>query len=553
MSKKDLPFIYGAQCFRDPTLDKRHWGRDMRHMRDLGMDSIKFWAQWRWMHRDILVLFLCMLACFPIRASETKNPNIVFILADDLGWKDLACFGSSFYETPHIDRLAKEGMKFTDAYAAAPLCSATRASILSGWAPARQHLHGVTPESKEKARNFHPYTSWKDKAQHSFPRAYPLTIPKQLGQFPLQRITFAERLKEKGYATSFIGKWHLGPDHNLLPDKQGFDHTFAITHKGFPPTYHAPYKKGKYELEGVTPLTEQEYLTDRLTDEAVLFMEKNRQKPFCVYLSHYAVHGPWESKEEYEEYFEGKRKPGTPHDNPVYAGMIRSLDDSVGKLVAKVKELGVDDNTVFIFFSDNGGKTMAKPRGGDDKLRITSMHPLRGEKGLLWEGGIRVPCIFRWKGTIKENQVSSTPIISTDFFPTMLSMAGLSVKKDNPVDGTDITPVLKGGTTGRTHLTWFMPHYIKEGEGLASSAAIRAGDYKMVKYFEGGCSLHNLKNDIGEEKDLSKKEPSLVKKLDDALMNELRGQNAHFPIKNRNNSPGKNPPPQATKGAARGT
>ena len=485
------------------------------------------WATFFW---------LCTIFVVHLHGADggaKRPPNFVFILADDLGWKDLTCFGSSYYETPNIDRLANEGMRFTSAYAAAPLCSATRASILSGWAPARQHLHGVTPESLASLSKTHNFTSWEDSAQHSYPRVYPLTIPKQLGQFPLERVTFAERLKEKEYATSFIGKWHLGPNHDQLPDKQGFDHTFGVSHKGFPPTYHAPYKKGKYALEGVTPLTEQEYLTDRLTDEALSFMVKNKKKPFCVYLSHYAVHGPWESKDEYKEYFEGQRKPGAPHDNPVYAGMIKSLDDSVGKLMAKVKELGLDDNTVFIFFSDNGGKVLAKARGGGDEFKVTSMHPLRGEKGQIREGGIRVPCIFRWKGSIKGNQESGTPIISTDFYPTMLSMAGLSVKKNNPVDGTDITPLLKGGTIPRSQITWFMPHYMKSGDGLASSAAVRAGDYKLLKLFEGGGKLYNLKEDIGEKNDLSKSNPELFKKLNDALMSELKSQNAHFPIKNK--------------------
>ena len=222
--------------------------------------------------RKTRIPFIASLLLLPVGAFSAERavlPNFVFILADDLGWKDLGCYGSSFYETPHLDRLAKEGMRFSDAYAAAPLCSATRASILSGWAPARQHLHAVTPESKETARSTHDYTSWKDEAQHTFPKIYPLTIPKQLGQFPLERTTFAERLKEKGYVTSFIGKWHLGPDLGQLPDQQGFDHTYAVSHRGFPPSYHAPYERGKYVLKGVTPRTKPEYLTDHLTVEAL--------------------------------------------------------------------------------------------------------------------------------------------------------------------------------------------------------------------------------------------------------------------------------------------
>ncbi|MBT3374060.1 MAG: sulfatase, partial [Lentisphaerae bacterium] len=392
-------------------------------------------------------------------AATHRPPNFVFVLADDLGWKDLGCYGSSFHESPHIDRLAAQGMRFTDAYSAAPLCSATRASILSGWAPARQHIHGVTPSVKgQNPWGFHDYASWQDEAVHQYPPVYAMTIPKQLKQFPLKRTTFAERLKERNYKTGFIGKWHLGPNRDMGPKQQGFDYTFAVSERGYPPTYHAPYKRGNYEFQDFQAKTAKEYLTDRLTDEAVGFIEKNKDQTFCLYLSHYAVHSPWESRDDYTKHFKGTRKPDAAQNNAAYAGMIKSLDDSVGRLMQTVEKLGLDENTVFVFISDNGAKvTNAHGRKPGETNKVTSVAPLRGEKGLIYEGGIRVPFIVRWKGMISRS-VSDVPVVSTDLYPTLLELAGLQVKEDNPVDGTSLVPLLTGkGGLDRKHISWFMP------------------------------------------------------------------------------------------------
>ncbi len=324
-------------------------------------------------------------------AANDRPPNFVFVLVDDLAWKDLGCYGSSFHESPHIDRLAAQGMRLTDAYSAAPLCSATRASILSGWAPARQHIHGVTPSGKKQHRwNYHNYESWRDEPKHQYPKVYPLTIPKVMEQFPLKRTTFAERLKERNYKTGFIGKWHLGPNRDMGPKQQGLDYTFAVSARGHPPPYHAPYKRGNCEFQDFQAKTSAEYLTDRLTDEAAGFIEKNRDQTFCLYLSHYAVHSPWESRDDYTEHFKGTRGPDAPQNNAVYAGMVKSLDDSVGRLMQTVDKLGLDENTVFVFFSDNGAKVTSaygSKTGGMHK--VTPVAPLRGEKGLIYEGGIR--------------------------------------------------------------------------------------------------------------------------------------------------------------------
>ncbi len=481
-------------------------------------------------------------------APSTDRPNMVFILVDDLGWTDLACYGSDFYETPHIDKLAAEGLKFTDAYAPAPLCSASRAAILSGWAPARQHIHGVTPSVKgESPWGFHNYTSWQDEALHQFPPVYAMSIPKQLGQFPLERTTFAERLKEKNYKTGFIGKWHLGTDEEMGPHSQGFDFTYAVSERGYPPTFHAPYERGDYKLD-VEPRTSDEYLTDNLTDAAVRFIEDHKDEPFCLYFSHYSVHSPWQSKAEYTRYFEAKRTPGARHDNAAYAGMIKSLDDSVGRVMQTLGKLGLDEKTVVVFISDNGGKATST-YGGKKKgeiLKITSIEPLRGEKGLIFEGGLRVPFIVRWKGKVQPG-VSGVPVVGTDLYPTFLELAGLQVNADNPVDGVSLVPLLNGEQgLSREQITWHMPHVMKAGEGIKQSSSIRQGKYKLIKLYTGGTALFDLENDIGEQNDLSSAMPELAEMLDQKLMAELKTQNAFFPIEN----PKYEPPTESKKADA---
>jgi arylsulfatase A len=305
------------------------------------------------------LLLLSASVCLQVQATDPKKPNIVFILVDDLGWKDLGCYGSTFYETPNIDKLSQSGMRFTQAYAAAPLCSATRAAILTGWSPARQHLIGVTPGSRKKYDGFKDYKSWRDEPEFKKSKA-PLLTSKQLGQLnPDNSITIAERLKEKGYATAFIGKWHLGPDADKYPEKHGFDINVGGSHFGWPNSYFSPYK-----IPNLTDGPKGEYLTDRLTDESLAWMEKQhkQKKPFFLYLSHFTVHGPWQSKDEYTEYFEKKGDANDKQRNSIYAGMIKSLDDSVGRLMVRLRTLGIEKNTLVILASDNGGIIMKKDK-----------------------------------------------------------------------------------------------------------------------------------------------------------------------------------------------
>lgn len=475
-------------------------------------------------------LFLCALACLQIHAAEPAPPNIVLILVDDLGWKDLGCYGSTFYETPHIDKLAESGVRFTDAYAAAPLCSATRAAILTGWSPARQHLHAVTPHSRKKYHGFHDYTSWKDKPEYRKSKA-PVVMAKQLGQLnPDTSITIAERLKEKGYTTAFIGKWHLGPDKDKFPEKHGFDINIGGSHFGWPSSYFSPYR-----VPNLRDGPKGEYLTDRLTDEALAWMAKQhkQKKPFFLYLPHFTVHGPWQSKDEYTEYFERKGDANAKQRNSVYAGMIKSLDDSVGRITAKLRELGIAKNTLVMLTSDNGGIIMKKnKKTGEAGPMITSMLPLRGEKALLYEGGVRVPCIISMPGAITAGQTSKEQVNSVDFYPTLLEIAGLKKKAGNPLDGQSLmTHLGTGAPIKREFLTWFMPHDIKAGEGMSHCATIRKGNYKYIKFFDGRKELYDLSKDIGEKENLAAANPELCNKLDALLMRDLKSKNAFFPKK----------------------
>lgn len=483
--------------------------------------------------RRALTILLCggLLSALNAHAADAGKTNIILILADDLGWKDLGCYGSTFYETPNIDKLARSGVRFTDAYAAAPLCSATRAAILTGWSPARQHLIGVTPHSREQYLGFKDYTSWEDEPEYRLSRQ-PLALAKQLGQLhPDHSVTIAERLTEKGYATAFIGKWHLGPDADKHPEKHGFDLNIAGSHYGWPDSYFAPYK-----IPNLTDGEDGEYLTDRLTDESLAWMEKQhrQKKPFFLHLSHFSVHGPWQSKDEYTEYFESKVDPKARQQNPAYAGMIKSLDESVGRVMDRLRELGIEKNTLVIFVSDNGGIAMEKKcRVTGRVAKITSMHPLRGEKALLYEGGVRVPCIVSMPGTVRQGAESATPVDSVDFYPTLLELAGLTPAQGKPLDGQSLLSHVKSGAPlERDFLTWFMPANIKAGEGMDPCATIRRGNHKYIKFFDGRKELYDLTTDIGEQQNLAGANPKLCEELDALLMKDLKSKNAHLPIEN---------------------
>jgi len=451
---------------------------------------------------------------------KSKELNFVFFLIDDLGWTDLGCYGSTFYETPNIDRLASEGMRFTEAYAACPVCSPTRASIMTGKYPARLGI-----------------TQWIGGPNE--PTAYRHYLP-------LEEVTIAEVLKQAGYATGFVGKWHLStrdPDRaKYYPDRQGFDVNIGGDYSGAPPTYFWPYSKRNRTLETMPPGgAEGEYLTDRLTDESLKFLDANKDRPFLLYLSHYAVHTPTESKQaltdKYKDRAEklpktdgprfaevyGRYKTRQVQDNPVYAGMVQSVDESVGRVMKKLAELGVAGNTAVIFMSDNGGLSTVAREGPTCNL------PLRAGKGWLYEGGIREPMIIKWPGVVRPGGVCSEPVTSTDFYPTMLQMTGSPLLPEQHVDGVSMVPLLTGtGKLKRKAIYWHYPHY--HGSGNKPSGAIRAGDYKLIEWYEdNSIELYNLKDDLGEKHDLAGSMPEKAAELRRLLHRWLKQTNATVP------------------------
>ena len=434
-----------------------------------------------------------------IATAGGKKPNFVFFLVDDLGWRDVGCYGTKFYETPHIDRLAAEGMRFTDAYAACPVCSPTRASILTGKYPARLHL-----------------TDWI--AGHNQPNAK-LRIPDWTKYLPLEEVTIAEALKPAGYATASIGKWHLGGEP-YYPDKQGFDLNVGGTAKGQPPRYFSPYS-----IPTLADGPKGEYLTDRLADEAEKFIEQNRDRPFFLYLPHFAVHTPIQGKEEITAKYAAK-PPDGDQKNATYAAMIESVDESVGCVMKKLDALGLADRTVVFFMSDNGGLA-----------GVTSNAPLRAGKGTLYEGGIREPMIVKWPGVVRPGTTASTPVTSTDFYPTILEMAGLPPKPEQHMDGLSLVPLLKeSGPLRRDTLYWHYPHYHR----TTPAGALRHGDWKLIEYFEDGhVELYNLKEDLSETKDLAAAMPEKTHELQKMLAEWRRSVGAQMPATNPNYKPAK--------------
>lgn len=456
-----------------------------------------------------------------VNLQTHRKPNFVFILIDDLGWADVGCYGSSFYETPNIDELAKEGMRFTSAYAAGPVCSPTRASIMTGKYPARLKLTNFLVGDRRGKLN---------------PAHY-------VHQVSLEEVTIAEALKEAGYINCFVGKWHLG-GKSYWPEDQGFDINIGGTNSGAPKSYFWPQWQGNPPIEG----RPGEYLTDRLTDEALRFLEGNKDKPFLLYLSHYAVHLPLQAKQNMIEKYqakganlppskiprflpEGNNQTRQMQDHPVFAAMVESMDESVGRVMKKLKELGIADNTIVIFTSDNGGTSTAEGHP-------TSNIPLRAGKGWLYEGGIREPLIIKWPGVTKPGSICDVPVVSTDFFPTMFEMAGLSTKPQQHIDGVSLVPLLKGKKSlDREAIFWHYPHYSNQGGG--PSGAVRAGDYKLIEFYEDNhLELYNIKEDISEKTNLVPQMPQETTKLYQMLKDWRKEVDAEMPTPNPDYKPG---------------
>jgi arylsulfatase A-like enzyme len=429
-----------------------------------------------------------------LAAQTVSRPNVVLILIDDMGWADLGCYGSKLHKTPHIDGLAAGGMRFTQGYAACPVCSPTRASILSGKWPARLHL-----------------TDWLP-GRGDLP-AQRLARPQIRQYLPLEEITIAELLHDAGYVTGSIGKWHLG-GAGFGPRQQGFDVNIAGDAGGSPPSYFAPFQRkndaGKIlgrQLVGLENVPAGAYLTDLLNEAAVEFINDNHNRPFFLYLPHYTVHIPLQAKEELIARYPPENTFRGQQNNPVYAAMIESLDEGLGRILATLDKHAIADNTIVIFTSDNGGlATLEGPH-----TPATSNAPLREGKGFLYEGGIREPLIVRWPAAIKSGQTTDQIACSIDLLPTIADLCGIELSHD--VDGMSLAPVLRGqGSVERAALYWHYPHYANQGG--RPGGAIRAGDWKLIEFYDSGRhELFNLKNDLRESRNLAAAEPERTMQL----------------------------------------
>lgn len=457
--------------------------------------------------RTLLALITLLIVPVGTLAAESRQPNIIFVLADDLGYTDVACYGSKYYETPNIDRLAAEGVRFTNGYSCGPNCQPSRAALMSGQYGPRTGVYTVGGVDR---------FNWQSR---------PLKPVDNVTELPLDKITIADTLKKAGYATAMFGKWHLGSDAEHFPGKRGFDEAIESSgrHFDFKTNPKTDYPKG-------------EYLADFLTDHAVDFIERHKDQPFFLYLPHYGVHAPHDAKPELIEKFKGKPPVGG-HKSPQYAAMIASVDESVGRIMATLDKLGIADNTLVVFSSDNGG-VGGYDNAGLSKGGVTDNSPLKGGKGMLYEGGVRVPYVFRWKGQIEPGQANETPINGTDLYPTLLDLAGARGPADYQLDGVSYAPLLKGEakTLPREALFWHFPGYLGFAQNewrTTPAGSVRAGDWKLVEFFEdGNQELYNLKDDIGESKNLAADNPEKVKELHAKMLAWRDEVGAKMPAKN---------------------
>jgi arylsulfatase A-like enzyme len=535
---------------------------------------------WLWLRCNVAVFLVVAAAIFgaltsysqqPTHAAATRKPNVIFFLVDDLGWSDLGYEGSKVYHTPNIDAFSKSAVRFNRAYAACPVCSPTRASILTGEYPARLHLSDWLPGRKD-----FPFQKLKNvqSAQH----------------LPYDQPTLPSVLKANGYKTAIFGKWHLGEEPDSTA-RQGFDLHVPEWNRGWPNgTYFSPY--GMKGLEGGP---DGEYLTDRLTTEALRWVEKNKDEPFFLYLAHFAVHDPIMGRADLVAKYEKEmsaapRLAGPPYilepnpddgassdraelnallkekryqgfsllpdrmvkikqwqNNPQFAGMVESMDESLGRVLAALKKLKLDDNTIVIFFSDNGGMSAANfgnPHRGIAKTKLdktysTSNLPLRGGKGWLYEGGVREPLLIYWPHAARNGTVTDVPAISTDFYKTILDMVGIHAESQasDGIDGKSLVPVLNGDQKAASKLNdrpiyWHWPHYSNHG-AQSPGGAVLQGNYKLIEYYESNTAqLFNLKTDPSEQNDLASKEPKKVAELR-AMFHAWRNDvNAEMPVPN---------------------
>ena len=472
-------------------------------------------------------LLLALLACLASATSPAaEQPNIILILVDDLGWMDLSCQGSDYYKTPAVDRIASEGMRFTNGYAACAVCSPTRAAVQTGRYP---HRIGVTDWIRSLFQRGKLGTPEANPTEYVGGKKSQLLCPPNPYWMEHEEITIAEALKTAGYQSGYIGKWHLG-DPDWYPPGQGYDENRGGCDYGQPPSYFDPFNqpKGKHEsvrngIPGLPGRKEGEYLTHREADEAEALIRgwHAKKQPFFLQVAHYAVHTPIQALPEVAANYV---REGKTADNAKYAAMVESVDDSTRQILATLKELEIDKNTLVIFTSDNGGLDR---NGGP-----TENAPLRSGKGYAYEGGIRVPFLVRWPGVVPAGKVSDIPACSIDIFPTVLEASGVALPADRTIDGHSLLPHLKSGGTAklqRDKLVWHFPHY-RHAPGPYS--IIRKGNYKLIKFWAGPHELYDLSKDLGEKNNLAPEMPEKVKELDALLVKQLVSGEAKLPKKN---------------------
>lgn len=487
--------------------------------------------------------------------EAAARPNVILFLVDDMGWMDCGAYGSKFYETPHIDRFAERAMKFTDAYAQ-PLCSPTRASLLTGQHSAR---HGITSATGHQPPQAAGFKFLSDTA----PPSQPMLTPASKNYLEPSQRTLAEVLRDASYRTAHIGKWHLGLAPQHWPERQGFDVTFHCHPDPGPPgNYFSPYgvRQGegignaKGRFGNITDGPQGEYIVDRQAEEAVKFIEANRDRPFFLNLWCYGVHGPWGHKEEYTHAFAAEKDPRGAQGNPIMASMLRSVDECFGRIVSEVERLGLSGNTIIIFNSDNGGNThsnvpdtaktaraeksksaqLADWRKWAGNQPPTNNAPLRDGKGTLYEGGTRVPLMWSWPGVIKAGGTSDAIVGHIDLYPTLLDLLGIEKPADQIVDGVSYAAVLK--STGALQRRAFFNYFPHAGTGRAGGVWVRAGDWKLIRWFgaaqEERFELFKLRDDLAESKNLAAQMPDKVKELDGLIDVFLKETGAPYPRPN---------------------
>lgn len=460
-------------------------------------------------NKSALIIACSLFICGWLHGQSADRPNILFLFLDDFGWKDTSYMGSDFYETPHLDRLASEGMVFTQAYSCAANCAPARASLLSGQYSPRHEIYNVGTGPRGKA---------KHRRLNHIPGTDTLRTDIQ---------TWAHRIQKAGYRTATMGKWHLSDD----PIPYGFDVNVGGTHSGGPPRgYYPPHGKAP----GLQDVPKDEFVTTTLSKKAVSFIETNKENPWFLYLTMFAVHTPIQAKKDLVAKYESK-DPGQLHNNVKMATMIQAVDDGVGRIVAKLDELGLTEKTAIVFFSDNGGYGPG-----------TDMAPLKGYKGTYYEGGIREPFFVKWPGVVQSGTVNDTPIIGVDLYPTFLEMTGAAAKVGQVQDGLNLVPLFKGNNLPDRSLFWHFPAYLQSygGKGALEQrdplfrsrpvGAVRHGDWKLLEFFESGdLELYNLKTDIGEAYNLANTHPDQASKLH-RIMKYWR-ENTSAPVPSKTN------------------